>query len=76
MKLILKPPIKMVSKELYIGGDSKGKSFANIMLSTFETYFKILDPPIPISYFLPEEMIQLIQDDMGDRLFFDSTVVS
>ena len=60
-------PIKMESKDLYIGGDSKGKSSANVMLSTFETYSKIYDPPIPVSYFLPEEMIQLIQNDMDDR---------
>ena len=59
--------IKFDSKDVYIGGHPKGKGFANVMLTNFEIYSKIYDTPPPEKYSLPEQIIQLIEDDMGYR---------
>ena len=37
------------------------------MLTNFEIYSKTYDTPPPEKYSLPEQIIQLIENDMGDR---------
>ena len=52
--------------EFYIGGHPKGKDFASLMLTNLDIYYKHYRPP-PDSYFLPEEMIKVMEFDMTDR---------
>ena len=63
--------IKVEAKEVYIGGNSTGKSNANVVLLNFEVYWKPIDSlmslPLPSAYLVPNEIIQLVKDDMEDR---------
>ena len=45
--------------ELYIGGLKGGSNFANVVLGSFEVYFKTYDET-PISYLIPEEIYNTI----------------
>ena len=51
--------------DLYIGGHPEKRNFANIVLASFEVYGKEFEStPDPIQYVVPDEIIQLIQNDM------------
>ena len=56
-----------MAREVYIGGHSKGKDFAGIVLTNFEIYYKNYDPA-PESYILPEQILKLVQHDFDDRI--------
>ena len=58
-------PIKVIAKDLYIGGNAKRKDLGKFMLSSFELYFK--NAPTE-SYLLPKEIVELIEDDMLERV--------
>ena len=54
--------------DLYIGGHPEKRNFANIVLASFEVYGKEFDSsepaPDPIQYVVPDEILQLIQNDI------------
>ena len=57
-------------EEVYIGGNSKGEKSANVMLLNFELYWKPFDAEQqlePNDYLVPQEMIDLVCNDMDDR---------
>ena len=54
--------------DLYIGGHPEKRNFANIVLANFEVYGKTFDStPDPIQYVVPDEILQVIQNDMERR---------
>ena len=55
------------SHEVYIGGHPKGKDFAKIVLVNFEIYYRAYDSE-PDSYLLPDQLLNLIQADMQERI--------
>ena len=63
--------IKVETKEVYIGGNSAGENNANVVLLNFEIYWRPIDTltslPLPSAYLVPNEIIQLVNDDMEDR---------
>ena len=67
----LKVPLMENAKDIYIGGTSKRKDFASVMLSSFEIYFSMdFDSPTTTdddSYILPKKIWTLIRDDLHDR---------
>ena len=60
--------IEAIAKEVYIGGNFKGKNHASVLLVNFDLYWKIFDEPLTSSYLVPQEITQLINADMLDRL--------
>ena len=59
------------AKDLYLGGHQAGKQFANVMISSFEIYFRIIDngpDGKPLPYLMPKEMLQVIEDGMTFRV--------
>ena len=55
---------------VYIGGNSKGKNTANVLLVNFELYYKILNRGQlePSDYLVPQEIVSLVDLDMNKRI--------
>ena len=55
---------------VYIGGNSKGKNTANVLLVNFELYHKILNRGQlePSDYLVPQEIVSLVDLDMNKRI--------
>ena len=59
------------AKDLYLGGHQAGRQFANVMISSFKIYFRIVDngpDGKPLPYLMPKEMLQIIEDGMRFRV--------
>ena len=59
---------KTEEKDLYIGGHPDKRNYGNVTLGNFEVYTRIFDAEaIPLHYVIPNELIQVLEDDMYER---------
>ena len=57
------------AKDLYIGGHPEKRNFGNVVLPNFEIYGKVSRGKIPSHYILLDEIIQVLQEDMDERVY-------
>ena len=57
------------AKDLYIGGHPEKRNFGNVVLANFKVYGKMSRGKIPSRYILPDEIIQVLQEDMDERVY-------
>ena len=59
---------KTEERDLYIGGHPDKRNYGNVTLGNFEVYTRIFDiEAIPLHYVIPNELIQVLEDDMDER---------
>ena len=51
-----------------MGGHREKWNFGNVVLANFEVQGKMFRGKIPLRYILPDEIIQVLQEDMDERV--------
>ena len=55
-------------QDIFIGGHPEKRNYGNVVLANFEIYDKLYDiSHIPSNYILPDELFQVLNDDMNER---------
>ena len=56
-------------KDIYIGGHPQKQNVGNVVLANFEIYGKMFKEKHSSGYILPDEIIEVLQKDMDERVY-------
>ena len=60
---------KIQDQDMFIGGHPEKRNYGNVVLANFDIYNKIFDVGnVPSNYILPDELFQVLKNDMNERV--------